>query len=102
MPEQALAALQRCASADWAARPAALATRIALLDAAGNAAAAKDLAESALSSSSSGAPGAAGKQQQSKQERGSAEEFLYQALAKLQLKARADFSPMGLSVQACR
>lgn len=73
--------MQRCADADWAQRPAAVATRIALLDAAGDAAAAKELAEGALARSSGASSG-----KQPREDRAAAEGYLYQALAKLELK----------------
>ena len=87
---QATEALQRVGDADLAQRPAMVATRIALLDAVGDAAGALVLAQSALSAAQ--APPEAGRGAKggaAAGDRKAAEAFLYQSLAKLQLKVRA-------------
>ena len=86
---QAAEALQQVGDADLAQRPAMVATRIALLEAVGDAAGALALAQSALSAAQGPPDGGRGGKGAAADNRKAAEAFLYQSLAKLQLKVRA-------------
>lgn len=82
---QALEALQQIGDVAWLKRPAAVATQIAFLEAVDDVDSARRLLKDAIAAQEAGK---AGKAKPGKEEV-SAEAFLFQSLAKLQLKVTA-------------
>ncbi|CAL8460581.1 g110 [Coccomyxa elongata] len=81
--KQASEALQQAGDAAWLKQPALVATQVAFLEALDDVTTARKLLEEAIAAQQSGKPAKA----QPSSEAVSAEAFLYQSLAKLQLKA---------------